>query len=225
MSESETKVGWVQIRIPEEQTEQAKRLSQVILREPFQKRSWAELGYFLASSALVGAGVLVLGALGIAGLFLTVVFVGVLILAGDLRAARGFGHWQRVLAHRILGEDIAEPEPLNARPGFFSWLRASLTDGAAWRAVAYFVAKVPLTLFGVWFALSVWIEAFFGNTSPLTGSIGPDPFGPRKPVTIPDGTSKVRLSTAVAAPYRLVSECVVIITDNGTGRPRSVEYR
>ena len=28
----------------------------------------------------------------------------------------------------------------------------------------------------------------------------PDPFGPRNPVTTPDGTSKVRLSTAVAAP-------------------------
>ena len=28
----------------------------------------------------------------------------------------------------------------------------------------------------------------------------PDPFGPRNPVTTPGGTSKVRLSTAVAAP-------------------------
>ena len=28
----------------------------------------------------------------------------------------------------------------------------------------------------------------------------PDPFGPRKPVTTPGGTSKVRLSTAVDAP-------------------------
>ena len=72
----------MQIRIPEERAEQVKRLSRVILREPFQKRSWAELGYFLASSALVCAGALVLGALGIAGLVLTVVFVGVLILAG-----------------------------------------------------------------------------------------------------------------------------------------------
>jgi signal transduction histidine kinase len=171
-------VGWVQIRIPEERAEQVKRLSRVILREPFQKRSWAELGYFLASSALVCAGALVLGALGIAGLVLTVVFVGVLILAGGLRAARGFGHWQRVLAHTILGEDIVEPEPLSARPGFFSWLRASLSDRVAWQSVAYFVAKVPLTLLGVWFALSTWIEALFGITSPLTGSIGPQRFGP-----------------------------------------------
>ena len=66
----------------------------------------------------------------------------------------------------------------SARPGFFSWLRASLSDRVAWQSVAYFVAKVPLTLLGVWFALSTWIEALFGITSPLTGSIGPQRFGP-----------------------------------------------
>ena len=43
----------------------------------------------------------------------------------------------------------------------------------------------------------------------------PEPFGPRKPVTTPGRTSNVRLSTAVDAPYRLVSECAVIITTNG----------
>ena len=161
--------GWVQIRIPQERAEQAKRLAQRIGREPFQRRSWAELGFFLASSVLACAAAFALGALGIAGLVLTVVFVGVLILAGGLRAARGLGRWQRALARRMLGEEISEPEPFSARPGFFGWLRASLGDRAAWRAVGYFVAKVPLTIFGVWFALSIWVEALFGVASPLTG--------------------------------------------------------
>jgi hypothetical protein len=40
----------------------------------------------------------------------------------------------------------------------------------------------------------------------------PDPLGPRKPVTTPGSTSKVRSLTAVAVPNRLVSECAVIIT-------------
>ena len=81
----------VQVRIPEERAEQAKRLARLIGREPFQKRSWAELGFFLASSALACAAALALAALGFAGLLLAVVLVGVLVLAGGLRAARGFG--------------------------------------------------------------------------------------------------------------------------------------
>jgi signal transduction histidine kinase len=57
-------------------------------------------------------------------------------------------------------------------------LRASLTDRTAWRAVGYFVAKVPLTIFGVWFALGIWLEALFGIVSPLTGHTGSAGFGP-----------------------------------------------
>jgi hypothetical protein len=52
----------------------------------------------------------------------------------------------------------------------------------------------------------------------------PDPFGPRNPVTVPGGTSKVRLSTAVVAPYRFVSECAVIITAKGKVSPARAEY-
>jgi signal transduction histidine kinase len=169
--------GPVPIRIPPERAEEAHHLVYLIGTEPFRKRSWAELGFFLVSSVLACAAVFAFGALGLAGLALTVVFVGVLVLAGGLRAARGLGRWQRVLAWRVLGEDISEPEAFNARPGFFGWLRASLGDPAAWRAVGYFVAKVPLTIFGVWFALSIWVEALFGIASPLNGGIGAARFG------------------------------------------------
>jgi signal transduction histidine kinase len=170
--------GWVQNRIPQDRAEQAMHLAQQIATEPFRKRSWAELGFFLSSSAFAGAAAIALLALGMAGLALTVVFVGFAILAGGLRAARGFGRWQRTLARRVLGEEIAEPAPFSARPGLLGWLRASLGDLAAWRAVAYFVSKVPLTIFGVWFALSVWLEALLSVASPLTGGNGADRFGP-----------------------------------------------
>ena len=165
------------IRIPHQRAEQAKRLAHLIGVEPFHKRSWAELGFFLASSALAGAAALALGALGIAGLALTVGFVGVVILSGGLRVARGFGRWQRALAGQLLREEISGPEPFSARPGFFGWLRACLGDRAGWRAVGYFVAKVPFTVFGVWFALSIWVEALFGIASPLTGGTGTARFG------------------------------------------------
>lgn len=155
-----------------------RRLAGMVAREPFRKQSWAELGFFLASSVLACAAVLVLGSLVFIGLALTVVFAGVVILAGGLRAARGLGSWQRGIARALLGEDIAEPEPFSARPGFSGWLRASLGDRAAWKSVAYFVAKIPFTIFGAWFALSVWIEALFGIASPFTGGTGTDRFGP-----------------------------------------------
>jgi signal transduction histidine kinase len=177
MSEPGADGGWVQIRIPEERAQQARQLSREILREPFQVRSWAELGYFLASSALAFVGVVTLGVLGFAAVVLTVVFVGFLLLGCDLRIARGLGRWQRALAWRVLGEEIAEPEAFSPPPGVLRWLRATLGDQVAWRAVVYFVAKVPLTLFGVWFAFSVWLEAFFGIVSPLTGGAGVVRFG------------------------------------------------
>jgi signal transduction histidine kinase len=197
LSEAGAEDGWVQIRIPEERAEQAKQLARTVAREPFQKRTWAELGFFITSSALAGAAVIVLALLGTSGLLLTVVFVGVVILAVGLRTARGLGRWQRGLAARMLGESIPEPEPRLARPGFLGWLRMALGDRAAWRSVAYFTAKVPLTVFGVWFALSIWIEALFAIASPLTGGSGAGRFGPFGRLFRPDypGGAAPRLAT------------------------------
>ncbi|HLG68343.1 MAG TPA: sensor domain-containing protein [Acidimicrobiales bacterium] len=178
LNEAGAREGWVELQVPQQQGDHAVGLARRIALEPFHKRSWAELGFFLASSGLTGAAVLAIGALGIAGLALTVVSVGVVLLAGGLRAARGFGRWQRSLAWRLLGEDIPEPDAFRPRPGFFGWLRASFGDPAAWRAAGYHVAKVPLTIFGVWFALSVWVEALLGIASPLTGADGFGRFGP-----------------------------------------------
>ena len=167
----------MQIQSPPERT---RSLPRRIGREPFQRRTWAELGFFLASSALALVSVLVLGALGCTGLVLTVGVVGVVVLAGGLRTARGLGRWQRALAWRILGEDVNEPAPFRPRPSSLGWLRASLSDRVAWRAVGYFVLKVPLTIFGTWFALSLWLEALSGIVSPLIGApaalhVGPYP--------------------------------------------------
>lgn len=152
-----------------ERAHQAKRLVGMVAREPFQKRSWAELGFFLVSSVLACAATFALAAVAGAGVLLTVLIVGVLVLAGALRAVRGLGRWERLLARRMLGEDISGPEPFRARPGLLGWVRACFGDPAAWRAIAYLVAKLPLTVFGAWFAFSVWLGAIFGIASPLLG--------------------------------------------------------
>jgi len=177
LSEVGAEDDWVHIRISPERTDQARRYARLILREPFQKRSWAELGYFLVSGVLAYAAAFAIGALGAAGILLSIVFVGVLLIAGALRAARGFGHWQLRLARRLLGEELDDPEPFQPRPGFFGWLRSALGDRVGWRSVGYFIAKVPLTIFGVWFALSVWLEALFGIATPITGGHGLGKFG------------------------------------------------
>lgn len=49
MNEGDTEDSWVQIRISEEQANQVKRLVRLAVGEPFQKRSWLELGYFIVS--------------------------------------------------------------------------------------------------------------------------------------------------------------------------------
>jgi signal transduction histidine kinase len=185
MSDSEAEDRWVQVRIPQERADQAMRMVRLIGREPFQKRAWAELAFFLVSSALCLVGVFAFAAIGTLGLLLTVVIVGVFILAGGLRLARGFGGWQRLLAQQMIGETIPEPEPFSPRPGLFAWLRASLGDRSAWRSAGYLVAKIPLTLFGVWFALSIWIEAISDVLTPLDGGAPLARIGPFAQVVAP----------------------------------------
>jgi signal transduction histidine kinase len=169
--------GRLQFRLSDERGDQLRHLLRLIGREPFQSRCWAELGYFLVSAGVAYFAAVTLTAFGAAGLLLSVVFVGVLILAGGLRAARGYGRWQRGLARRVLGEDIPEPVPFESSPGFFRWLRAAFSDPTAWRSLGYFVAKVPLTIFGIWFAFGIWVEALSGIITPLTGHTGPLRFG------------------------------------------------
>ena len=66
-----------------------------------------------------------------------------------------------------------------ARPGFFGWLQSALRDRTSWRAVAYSLAKAPLVVFGVWFALSTWLATFTCLTYPIwgTGATSPHEFG------------------------------------------------
>lgn len=163
------------IAVPEERVEQARRFVQAVWRAPFSRRTWSELGFFAVSAALGAVGFAFVAVTMAAGIALAVTFVGVIIIAGSLRGARGFGGFHRGLARTFLNEQIAEPQPFSSRPGFFGWLQSALRDRTAWRAMAYSVLKVPLAVFGVWFALSVWFCAFFDLTYPLFGGGAPEP--------------------------------------------------
>jgi len=81
--------------------------------------------------------------------------LGVVVLLGVVTGgAQGLGAIQRRLAARLLGEAVAAPpRPAGLRP--FGPLRARLRNGAGWRAVLYWVLKLPVAALD-WYALSYW---------------------------------------------------------------------
>ncbi|HTT86923.1 MAG TPA: sensor domain-containing protein, partial [Acidimicrobiales bacterium] len=157
------------IRVSEQRVEQVRGLARSVGNEPFTRRTWSELLYFAVSVMLAAFGVAFIAITMAAGLVLAVTFVGLVIIAASLRGARGIGGFHRALARGVLRERIDEPEPFVARAGFFGWLQSALRDRTGWRAVAYSLLKIPLAVFGVWFAFSVWVDAFFCLVYPLWG--------------------------------------------------------
>ena len=79
------------LAMTEEQTLRARELARTVLHEPFTKRVWSELAFFLLSSALAGAGLLFVAATMAGGLILAITFFGLAVLALSLRSARGIG--------------------------------------------------------------------------------------------------------------------------------------
>ena len=130
-----------------------------IFHEPFARRTWCELLFLILGSALVFAGLAFVAVTMAVGIVLVITFIGLAVIALALRTSRGLGRWNRQMARSLLDEQIAEPEPFAPRRGFLGWLQSALRDRTAWRSMAYLVVKAPLALFGIWAALSLWIEA------------------------------------------------------------------
>ena len=171
------------LALTEEQADRARALARRILHEPFTKRVWSELAFFLLSSALAGVGLLFVSATMVTGLILAITFFGLAVLALSLRSARGIGGLERGLVRSMLGEVVEDPQPFAGRPGFLGWLQSCLRDRVAWRAVGYLALKVPWSLLGVFVAVSLWWDAFAGLTHPLFGRNGGGP-GCRGPAQV-----------------------------------------
>ncbi len=179
----------VSVGLTDEQTEKLKDLGQRVLREPFTRRPWTELAFWLVSGALAAVSFGVVAATLIAGVWLIITFVGLIIIAFSLRIARGTGRWQRALAYNFLGETIEEPNPFVRRPGFFGWLQSALRDRVGWRSAAYLALKVPWTLLGLYVAFSLWWDAVFGLLSPIFwhGNGGPGMWGLAQGIFLSNG--------------------------------------
>ena len=174
------------LSITDEQLARMKQVALLVVREPFTKRPWTELAFYLVSGGLAAVGLAFVGATMITGIVLAITFFGLAVLALSLRSARGIGRWHRDLAHNFLGETVPEPEPFTNRPGFFGWLQAALRDRVAWRAVAYLLVKVPWTILGGYVAFSLWWDAFSCLLQPLWGSgRGPGVWGLAQTIFLP----------------------------------------
>jgi signal transduction histidine kinase len=145
--------------ISDQQVAQARALVRRAVREPFTKRAWVELGYFLVTGGLAAAGLVFVGWTLLIGVVLAITIVGLGVLALSIRSARGIGTWHRRLARSWLGEPVLDPEPFEHRRGFFGWLGAALRDRAGWRSVGYLLVKVPWTVLGFYVAFSLWWDA------------------------------------------------------------------
>ncbi len=163
--------------VSEARLEQGRRLARAVLHEPFGPRAWRELLYFVVGGLLTALAVAFLALTMVPGIGLFITFVGAVIMAASVRGARGFGRYHRSLARALINEDIDEPESFKPKPGLFGWLQSSLSDRSGWRSMAYSLLKVPLLIFGTWFALSVWIDAFLCLSYPVLGGRAAEPRG------------------------------------------------
>jgi len=148
-----------------------RRSARRLLREPFTPRFWADRWYagFSFLIAVPSFAFVVLAV--ILGLGLSFSFAGMLIglplLAASLAAARRLGGVCRGLAGRLLGIRVAAPPKAPRGPGVAGWIRAGLTDRAAWRACAYLLVKLPVSLIAIVFAGFLWVYALPYLTFPL----------------------------------------------------------
>jgi len=75
-----------------------------------------------------------------------IIVVLLALLALTPRIARGLGAVHRRLAARLLGEHIAGPPPIRRDGGAGRRLTATLRDRPGWRAAAYLLVKLPVTV-------------------------------------------------------------------------------
>jgi signal transduction histidine kinase len=134
-----------------------------ILRAPFTRRAWAQLGYAFANAPLAIAGF----AFTVFTLAFSAHPLGVLVLGASAFAVRGLAGASRSLARRLLGERVPAPPPLRPAPGLVGWLRSTLGDGPGWRARGYLLLKLPVALLGLLVSAYFWLGGLAYLTFPV----------------------------------------------------------
>ncbi len=121
---------------------------------PVAARTWKEFGY-LNLALLIAPFAFTYTIFTIsftAGILVTV--VGLLLSGWLVLGGRAWGAMFRGLASGLLATDVPAPVPHRARGGFWRRTGTALADGAGWRALAFGVLVLPLSV--VAFTLS-WV--------------------------------------------------------------------
>jgi signal transduction histidine kinase len=138
-----------------------------LLREPFRKRSMAELLYSIVSLPLSVPGFIYAVVSPILCLVMLITLVGFPLLVAVVRGARRLGGIYRGVARRILGLRVASPQPLRSEPGVLGWVKSGLRDTSGWRSLAYLATKFPLALVTFAAATIFWGYGIAFATCPL----------------------------------------------------------
>jgi hypothetical protein len=135
-----------------------------LLTELVRRRTWAEGLYALLGLPIGIAGfVFTVVTLAVSG-GLLVTFIGLPLMAASGLASRQIGLGLRRLANRLIGANIAPPQPFRAERGLLGWIGSCLKDGTAWRSRVYLVLKFPLGIAGFIVALVFWLYGLGGVT-------------------------------------------------------------
>lgn len=153
--------------------------------------------------------------LSIAGIGLTIVWVGLLILIAVTTCWRAFARMERSWVRTTLGVDI--PTPYRSLPpgSVFRRWRAKLRDPATWRDMAYLVLRLPFALADFVLVVGLWAASLGLISLPIWV-----PFLPAdNPLNMPNVYFQPHLhfqiiqihTTAQAAPYSGIGVVVLVL--------------
>jgi signal transduction histidine kinase len=128
-----------------------------VLVEPFSpaawRAAWQQSEYIVLSLLLAIPGFVFIVVALTVGFGLSLSFAGMLVglplLMVALLGARELGALHRRLAGRLLGVRVESPPALRPRSGIIGRVQARLTDPVGWRACAYLLLKLPLSVLTV----------------------------------------------------------------------------
>lgn len=146
--------------------------ARAVLLAPFRARTWRELAFVVLAVPLGGvAGLYLLVGYGI-GLPMTVLLVGVPLLALLLLGGRVWARGYRVLARVLLGVAVPEPPAFAPKPGLLGFLAGAFGDRTSWRALLFLLLQVALgTVVGWNVLLAVGLAVLLALT-PLIWLLG-----------------------------------------------------
>ena len=147
-----------------------RRVTGIILRAPFTRRTVRELLYCGVGGVAGVAGFLITVLMLAAGLTISAsvlgTVVGLLLLTLALRVSRRLGGLHRRLAWWLLRYRVEAPPKFQPGTGILGRVDKRLRDRAAWRGVSYSLAKLPVAAVQL-YAITTAVIGLFDITYPV----------------------------------------------------------